>query len=132
METYQLAKDIKVFYVTAKSFPQCVQAAYDELYKMVGTEGRTIYGLSKPENGTIVYRAAVAENFDGEAEQFGCETYIIPKGTYRTETIYDFRNHMQKFAPVFQSLLDTPNLDWNTWCVEWYKNDDVLCMVKVI
>jgi hypothetical protein len=132
MEIYQLKEDIKVFYVTAKSFPQGVEAAYNELYSKAGKEGRNIYGLSKPENGTIVYRAAVAENFADEAEKLGCETYIIPKGTYHTEIIHDFMNNMEKFAPTFQALLAAPNLDWNTWCVEWYKDDqNVVCMVKM-
>ncbi|WP_448702469.1 transcriptional regulator [Mucilaginibacter sp. AW1-3] len=132
METNNLDHNIKVFCVTADSFPNGIEAAYNKLYAVAGQEGRTIYGLSKPEKGVIVYKAAVAENFDGEAEQSGLETLIIPKGEYAAETIHDWRNNMQKFSPVFMTLLDNPRLDRNSWCIEWYKNDDeVVCMVKL-
>jgi len=132
METYNLEHDIKVFCVTADSFPNGVQAAYDKLYAKAGQEGRTIYGLSKPDNNQIVYKAAATEKFDGEGEQLGLETFIIPKGEYVTETIYDWKNNMQKFGPTFMALLANSRLDWSSWCIEWYKNDDeVLCMVKL-
>jgi hypothetical protein len=132
METYSLEQNIKVFCVTATSFPDGVQAAYDALYKIVGNQGRTFYGLSKPDNNQIIYKAAVAESFDGEGEQLGLETFTIPKGEYITETIHDWKNNMQKFGPTFMALLDNPKLDWSSWCTEWYKNDEeVLCMVKL-
>jgi len=39
---------------------------------------------------------------------------------------------MQKFGPTFMALLANSRLDWSSWCIEWYKNDDeVLCMVKL-
>jgi predicted transcriptional regulator YdeE len=134
MESYHLDQDIKVFCVTAKIFPEGVQEAYDTLNKLINTQGCTFYGLSKPtEKGEIVYKAAVAENFEGEAVPSGLEAFVIPKGEYITETIYDWKNNMQKFGPTFMSLLDNPKLDWSSWCIEWYKDDEeVMCMVKVI
>lgn len=132
METYHLKHDIKVFCVTADAFPDGVQAAYDQLYAAAGQEGRTIYGLSKPQNGTIVYKAAATEKFDGEGEQLGLETFVIPAGEYSAASIHNWRANMDKFGPTFQALLDNPKLDWSSWCIEWYKTDDeVICMVKL-
>ncbi|OCX52335.1 hypothetical protein BEL04_12745 [Mucilaginibacter sp. PPCGB 2223] len=132
METYQLKHDIKVFCVTADSFPNGVQAAYDKLYATAAPESRTTYGLSKPDKGVIVYKAALTEKFDGEGEQLGLETFIIPAGEYSIKSIHDWKNNMQQFGPTFQALLDNPQLDWGSWCAEWYKSDDeVVCMVKL-
>jgi predicted transcriptional regulator YdeE len=133
MKNYNLNQDIKVFCVTADSFPNGVEAAYNKLYEIAGREGRAVYGLSKPnEKGMIVYKAAMTEKFDGEAEQLGLETFIIPKGEYITESIHDWQHNMQKFGPTFQALLDNPRLDWSSWCIEQYKSEDeVVCMVKL-
>lgn len=133
METNKLNQDVKVFCVTADTFPNGVEAAYNKLYAIAGNDGRTVYGLSKPnEKGAIIYKAAATEKFDGEGGQLGLETFTIPKGEYVTETIHNWKNNMQKFGPTFQALLDNPRLDWASWCVEWYKSDDeVVCMVKL-
>lgn len=133
MESYRLKEDIKVMCINATSFPQGVEAAYSKLYDIAGSAGRIIYGLSKPnEQGVIIYKAAATEKFAGEAEQLGLESYTIPKGAYVAETIFDWRNNMLKFAPIFSALLDNRRLDRSTWCVEWYKSpDEVLCMIKL-
>jgi hypothetical protein len=134
MKKHTLNDEVKIFYITAKSFPDGIQEAYDTLDKKLGiTDGRTFYGISYMEDGKIIYKAAVAESFDGEATQLGCETMIVSKGNYLTETIMNWRENMAAFSPSFQKLLDTPNLDRNSFCVEWYKSDEeVMCMVKLV
>jgi hypothetical protein len=134
MEKYTLENDVNILYVTAKSFPDGIQEAYDALDKKLGTtEGRTFYGISYMYDGKIIYKAAAAENFDGEGGQLGCETMTVKKGNYLTETILDWKENMPAFGPTFQKLLDTPQLDQNSFCVEWYKSDkEVMCMVKLV
>ncbi len=132
MEIYNLKENIKVYCTTAKSFPNGVQEAFITLEKMLSKEGRTFYGISHgSKDGGIIYKAAVSENFDGEAEKYGFETFTIKKGEYITETIIDWRKKMETFGPTFQKLLAHPQFDKITPCIEWYKSDkEVVCMVK--
>lgn len=131
---YNMQSDVKVICVTAKSFPEGIQEAFITLDKMLSKEGRTFYGVSyKNASNDIVYKAAVTEVYDGEAEQFGFKTFIIQKGEYLTETIMDWRTHIENIGKTFQRILEEPLYDETFPCVEWYKSDkEVLCMVKSI
>jgi predicted transcriptional regulator YdeE len=132
MNTYTLDKDINTICVTAKSFPDDITGAFDRLRALLpDANNRTLYGISRPENGKIVYRAA-AEGTSAEAEQLNAESFTIKAGKYITETIHDWQAHMEQIASTFQALLDHPNIDPIGVCVEWYKSDkELVCMVRV-
>lgn len=134
MKNYTLENDIKVMYVQAETFPDGIQKAFDTLdSKLVNIEGIIYYGISYLDDGKIVYKAGVEERFGGEADKLDVKTLTIKKGEYLTETILDWRENMSAFSAVFQKLLDTPKLDRNSFCVEWYKSDtEVMCMVKLM
>lgn len=69
--------DIKVFYVTASSFPDGIKEAYEKLHAMLpSVKDRKFYGISYPQNGKIVYKAAVEEVSEGEANKYGCELLL--------------------------------------------------------
>ena len=138
METLTFDKNLKVFYVTASSFPDGVMAAHEQLNKIAPAgPGRKHFGLSRPEPdsrppGTIVYRAAAEELNPGEAEKYNCGTLLLRKGKYACFTVKDFRANIQAIDKTFQTLLALPNLDPEGYCVEWYFNDkDVKCMVRL-
>lgn len=135
MDTIVLDKDIKVFYVTAKSFPQGIGEAVNKLHSLFpfATE-RKIFGISRPENNSgIVYRAAAEEMSEGEAEKLNCETLVIPKGKYVALTVNDFRKDFMSIDRAFKQLLDQPNLDPEGYCIEWYASDKeaVTCMIRL-
>ena len=135
METIILEKDIKVFYVTATSFPQGIGEATQKLHSLFPfSKERKIFGLSRPENNEgIIYRAAAEEMFEGEAEKLKCKTLIIPKGKYITILVNDFRNDIMSIDKAFQQLLKQPNLDPKGYCVEQYATDReaVICMIRL-
>ena len=133
METIHINDDIKIFCVTANSFPDGIMDAFNKLHaKVPAAENRIYYGISRPENGHITYKAAVEELYDGEAEKLGFEKMIIKKGVYACATIKDFMKNTPEIGKAFQELLTSPNLDPNGYCVEWYLNDqDVMCMVRL-
>jgi predicted transcriptional regulator YdeE len=135
MEKISLDKNIKVFYVTAKSFPEGIPEATNKLHSLFSyTIKRRIFGLSRPENNDgIVYRAAAEELSDGEAEKLGCETLIIPKGQYVAIPVSDFRKDIISINRAFQKLLKEPNLDPQGYCLEWYASDkeEVTCMIRL-
>jgi hypothetical protein len=73
METIILDKDIKVFYVTASTFPEGILAAHQTLHaKIPYSTERKYFGISRPENnGKIVYRAAAEKRKIYKSHSFG-------------------------------------------------------------
>jgi len=133
MEEMLLEKDIPVFCVTAKSFPGGVLEAHEKLHSLVPlSPERSYFGLSRPEKGVILYKAAAEEKKEGEAEKLGCEKFIIQHGKYIYRTIEDYVKDSNQIGVAFQKLISEPGIDPNGYCVEWYLNDnDVKCMVKM-
>ncbi|MEQ2526732.1 transcriptional regulator [Robertmurraya yapensis] len=131
METVVIEQDIKVLYVTAVSFPEGIEAAHERLHEIIPySKERRYFGLSRPENGLIVYRAA-AEQFEQEKD-INCESLIIKKGKYRTITVPNYKNDLQKITKVFDELISYSDIDPNGYCVEWYVgNEDMKCMVRL-
>lgn len=133
MEVYQLNSDIKVFCITASSFPDGIADAFNTLHGLLlSINGREFFGISRPnKDGVITYKAAVAELNPGEAEGFGCETFIIPKGEYIGSPVSRFRKDVSVISKTFRTLLSDPEIDANSFCLEVYlSEDDVMCMVK--
>lgn len=135
MEIRTIDKDIPILYVTATSFPDGIPEAYEKLHVHVPfSPNRKFYGLSRPEKANgIVYKAAAEAKAPDEAGKFGLDTMVIPKGTYISETVHNFREDMQLIGKTFEKLLKQPNLDRQGYCIEWYLPDDkdVICMIRL-
>jgi hypothetical protein len=134
MEKIVINKDISVFYVKAKKFPEGIQKAFDTLHvKIPGSQDRVFYGISRPEVGEICYKAAVEELYPGEAEVFHLELLQIRKGIYLSEIVKEYMKNISEISQTFQRLLGHPDLDPDGYCVEWYFNArDVNCMVRLL
>ncbi len=134
MEKYTLESDIHVLCVTATSFPEGVMAAYDKIHSIVPADGnRKIFGISRPEGGSaIIYKAAVEELSEGEAEKYHLEKFIISKGEYAGVIIKDFMKDLPAIGKTFREILHTQKVDPDGACIEWYFNpNDVQCMVRL-
>jgi hypothetical protein len=134
IENFVLNSDVKVFCVTAKSFPNGIVEAFKTLENLDPSIcERPFYGISfQDDEGKIVYKAAVAEEFEGEGSGYGCETFVISKGEYLAITLFDFMEKIDVIPKAFQKLLADPRLDHNFPCVEWYKSSkEVMCMVRM-
>ena len=133
METITIDKDITVMYVTASSFPDGIMEAHKKLHELVpfSTE-RQYYGISRPENGTIVYRAAAEKLHAGEAEKFHLDELVLKKGKYTSLTIHDYMKDWESMPRAFKELLADPGIDPQGYCVEWYLSKTaVTCMVRL-
>lgn len=132
MSTYKLDNDIYTICVRAHSFPEGIMDAFERLKILVpDTADRTLYGISRPENGNIIYRAAASAG-KGEAEEAGAEKFTIRAGNYITETPVDWEIHKERIGDTFQHLLTYPGIDPNGACIEWYKpNGELVCMVRL-
>lgn len=135
MEIKVLEKDIKVFYITATSFPLGIGEAIQKLQSLFPfSKERNIFGLSRPENNKgIIYRAAAQEMFEGEAEKLNCETLIIPKGKYIAILVNEYSKDILSIDRAFRQLLEQTNLDPQGYCVEHYATDieAVTCMIRL-
>jgi hypothetical protein len=133
MQSFYLENDLLLFGIQAESFPAGVQAAWRELHQKHTTiSGRKFYGISHgTKEGAILYRACVEESYAGEAENFNCERFLLPKGEYVGETIHNFMQQLPKIGETFQTILARDDYDKTAACVEQYLNEsDVVCMIK--
>ena len=132
-EKYFIEKDIKVACVKASSFPMGVGEAYHKLGgTLPASDQRKLYGISYPDkDGNIIYRAAANELHEGEAEEFGLETFTIKRGEYISEFLEDWKKDETQIGKTFQKLLRDPRIDReHGYCLEIYPNaKDVRCMV---
>lgn len=133
METIAWKDDINVFYVVAASFPEGIMDAHNTLRAEVPVSaGRRYFGVSRPEQGTIVYKAAAEETYDGEGMERGYKTMVLRKGQYISLAVKDYAKDTKSIERAFKQLLAQPGLDPNGYCVEWYLNDkDVQCMIRL-
>jgi hypothetical protein len=134
MEKFTLEDDIKVFCETAKSFPGGILEAHKELESIITcSKQRRYFGISsRNAKGIIIYDAAAEEIYQGEAEELGCEMFVIESGTYISLFIEDYISDIKSIANAFQQLIAYPSVDPQSYCIEWYLNEkDVRCMVKL-
>lgn len=139
METITLEHPINVFYITAKSFPDGIMDAHKTLYELMHSEKRNYFGISHPEDGSIIYKAAAEEIKEGEAQKLNCDKMILKKGNYISLTVIAYMKDIQSIDRAFQQLLSYPGLDPNGYCVEWYSPGgkaglnatDVKCMIRL-
>ncbi len=131
MELYQVKQDVKVICVEAASFPKGIKEAFDKLNSIIpDMAGRHVFGISKPQNGVIRYRAAASELSTGEGTALGYPTFTIPAGTYLGETLMDWQQNEMMIMSIFNRLVADKRLDGSAHCIEWYKSDtELLCMV---
>ena len=134
MEEITLEEDIKVFCETAKSFPDGIMEAHRELHSIVPLpDERRYFGISRPnDKGIIIYQAAAEEIYQGEAEELGCNTFVIKGGKYISLLVPDYINDVQGIRKAFQKLTSHPGIDPNGYCIELYLNEkDVKCMIRL-
>jgi len=135
MEIFTLEDDIKVFCETAKSFPDGILKAHQELESILTcSKQRRYFGISsRNAKGIIIYDAAAEEIYQGEAEELGCEKFMIQSGQYISMMIEDYINDITAIAKAFQLLITYPGIDPEGYCIEWYLNEkDVRCMVRLV
>ena len=133
MNDYTIDREIKVMYVTAGSFPDGVLEAHQQLHsKIPFSQERKYFGISFPEDGVIIYKAAAEEMYTGEAAEKGFETYTIRTGKYACMVVSNYMNNTAAIGEAFQNLLKHPQLDPEGYCLEWYiSQQDVQCMVPL-
>jgi len=130
MQVYKLTEDIKVICVEATSFPGGIKDAFEKLYQLIpDAKNRAVFGISKPQNGIIRYRAAVKQYTEGEGTTIGYPNFVIEKGTYLAETLMDWQQNEMMIMSIFNRLVADKRLDGSAHCIEWYKSDtELLCL----
>jgi hypothetical protein len=133
MEKYELERDIRVLCIQAKTYPEGIPQAHEQLHRLMPFSAkRNYFGISRPENGSIVYRAGAEELMEGELSKFRMEEFVLKKGDYIFKEVIDYRKNIQAIGSAFKELLRDPRIDPQGCCVEWYVNDHTCrCMVRL-
>ncbi|RZK01650.1 MAG: transcriptional regulator [Flavobacterium sp.] len=129
MDIFILDQDIPVVCYKADSFPDGIQSAHEVLHRITGNGKRRFFGISRPENGKIVYKAAAELLDDDDFNQL--ESFTIKGGSYNTYYIKDYRDNMPAIKECFDLLLGQAEVDPDGYCIEYYIGDnDLKCMVR--
>lgn len=133
METIHLDENIKVCCVEAASFPEGIAAAHEKLHGLVHGPGkRRYFGISRPENGKIIYKAAAEELHANEAAELKCAPFVIPRGEYISAMVENYPEHPEKISKAFQQLTAYPGIDPQGYCIECYLDaQTVRCMIRL-
>lgn len=134
METIIIKEDIALFYIQALNFPNDIGSTFAKIYSLFEvTHARQVFGISRPENGKIVYKVAAEEIHKDELAKHLLPKFIIPKGRYLSIEIKNYKNQIGLITDAFNKLIVNPKIDPNGYCIEWYQTDkDVICMVKLV
>lgn len=133
MELITINQDITVYYVEARAFPDGILEAHQQLHALIPFSGtRNYYGLSRPENGGIKYKAAAEKFTSDHVEKLKGNIIAIKKGKYVCLTVNNYMENIQGIGHAFEKLLAYPGLDPHGYCVEWYHTaKDVKCMIRL-
>ena len=147
METreFEISEDIRIMCVAADSFPAGVQDAYSQLESILTgkssspadswryhLDGYEVYGLTKMEQGKMVYKACAKECFEGEAESHHLAVDTIPAGKYICFSLIGWQEKKEGIATIFHHLFSLPEASKTAGiCLEYYKSPvEVVLMVK--
>ncbi|OYU94635.1 MAG: transcriptional regulator [Bacteroidetes bacterium B1(2017)] len=132
MELIQIENPIEVFYIEASSFPEGVLEAHQKMHALIPFNAeRKSFGISRPEQGKIVYKVAAQELVEGELSQYNLPSFSIAAGTYYGLKIADFRKDISSIQQAFDHILSHAPIHPQGYCIEWYQGmNDVMCMVK--
>jgi hypothetical protein len=134
METYCIEKDLNVFGVEVKTFPEGIDEAYKNLMaRLGGGFDRSFYGISFMQNGSTLYYSTALEIMPGEAEKYNCERLTIEKGEYLTITVMQWRSKTKEINSFFHQLIQDSRTIKTKPAVEWYMdNEKMMCMVRTV
>lgn len=133
MELIARTEPTTVYCNTAASFPDGVLKAHQLLHQIYpSAEGRQYFGISRPENGTIIYKAAVSLAPGEKPVTDKFEKFVIRKGLFLSSTIQNFMDNVTSIQKTFEYLLRDPRVDFEGYCLEEYPNEkDMICMVTL-
>lgn len=131
MNRYELQEDIYVFGITAAAFREGIPDAFNQLQELLnGQQGRHFFGLSYPQDKGMTYIAAVQEAYPGEAAHYGHQVHVIRKGMYLVETLQNWLQHVDQIPAIFEKLGNSGEL-LSPPCIEWYRGDDLVGMLRL-
>lgn len=133
MESFTFQNDVKTYCVTASSFPEGIQAAHEALQMLLPkNERRNFYGVSwKTEDGSTIYKAAADIMETDGRELLSLETFTIQNGPYNSFFIANYAENLDGIKKAFDLLLEQHEVDPKGYCLEWYIDRDVKCMVPL-
>lgn len=134
MDTYTLLHDVALFGGKVATFPEGVEKAFTAMMQQLSEEQpRSYYGLSHmDEKGNVCYFATAEEKTAGEAERYGYEKFMIPKGHYLSAKLTDWMSKTHCIKDIFHDMMQDARADLSRQCIEWYKDDhEMFCLLQI-
>lgn len=133
MQVIARTENTTVYCNTAASFPEGVLKAHEILHQIYpSAEGRQYFGLSWPDRGNILYKAAVSLAPGEKPVTDKFEQFEIRKGLFLSTTIHDFMKHLAAVPQTFQQLISDQRVDATGYCLEEYPDETtMICMVPL-
>jgi hypothetical protein len=113
--------DVELIVCRAAEFPAGIKDSWERLEsKLASLKGRKFYGLTRFEEGHLVYYAGLQPVDEGESEALGFPTMTLKGGKYARVKLMDWNNHADEIGPIFDELMETYKKDPNGPTVEFY------------
>ncbi|MDF9798706.1 hypothetical protein OKW21_003969 [Catalinimonas alkaloidigena] len=82
MKEYALIEEVTLIALTVRYFPEGIGEAFNTwMHMLPDSQDKVFFGVSYPDQeGSLIYKAAVSQAFDGESEQYAYENYVLSKG----------------------------------------------------
>jgi hypothetical protein len=131
MELITVANPIEVVGLNVETFPEGIGKTFEVLLNHFDTH-RSYYGISYCKNGVIHYMAAAEKKAGDNVHLAEARNYLIEKGKYLSEAVWDWRKNISDIKDVFHSLMQDVRVKSDSTCIEWYKDDKVMwCMIRI-
>lgn len=133
MKTRILQEPIELLCVRAKTFPEGIMDAFQEVKHRFGDQaGKECFGVTMQGESGLIYWAAVRRSAVTLSEQEDLELLTIAPGTYATQSIDQWQSKIEQIGKTFEELFGNKEVDPKSPGIEWYLNENELaCMAKM-
>ena len=133
MKTRILEEPIELLCIRAKTFPEGIMEAFQEIKNRFGDQaGKECFGFTMQGESGLIYWAAIRRSAVTLSEQEGLELLTIEPGTYATQSIDHWQSKIELIGQTFEKLFSNEEVDPKSPGIEWYQNEnELVCMAKM-
>ena len=109
---------LRLITVKAKSFPEGIRAAWQEIEAKRNIKGRKAYGVIREGE----YFAGLVSDGELEERVTGLPVIEVPGGAYARIKVEDWQNHIAELGPLFAQMASEHEVDPTRPALEFYRS----------
>jgi hypothetical protein len=109
---------LRLISVKAKSFPEGIRAAWQEIETKRKIKGRKAYGVIREGE----YFAGLVSDGELEERVTGLPVLEVPGGPYARLKLEDWQNHIAEIGPLFAQMASEHEVDLTRPALEFYRS----------